>query len=106
MEISNEESPTAIDINTVRYIANLIRLKISDEDAKVFSLQFSQIIEYFQILTDIDTREVHPANENSPMNNIFRDDVIQLSMSRNEFLKNTPHHEGDYVRVPRVFDDR
>ena len=106
MDISNGKFPTAIDINTVRYIANLIRLKINAEDAKVFSQQFSQIIEYFQILTDIDTSEVRPANENWFLENIFRDDVIQPSMSRVEFLDNTPNHEGHFVKVPRIFDDR
>lgn len=101
-----DKSSPSIDINTVRYIANLIRLKINDEDAKVFSQQFSQIIEYFQILTQIDTKNVQPANENWPINNIFQDDVIEPSMSREEFLKNTPEHEGFYVKVPQVFDDR
>ena len=106
MDFLNENSLPAIDINTVHYIANLIKLKINDEDAKVFSQQFSQIIEYFQILTDIDTSEVRPANENWLLNNIFRDDVIQPSMSRDEFLANTPNHEGRFVKVPQVFDDR
>ena len=106
MGISNKKSPPAIDTNTVHYIANLIRLKVNDDDAKVLSQQFSQIIEYFQLLTDIDTNEIRPSNENGPMKNIFREDVIQPSMSRDEFLKNTPQHQGNFVKVPRVFDDR
>jgi aspartyl-tRNA(Asn)/glutamyl-tRNA(Gln) amidotransferase subunit C len=106
MDNSIKKVAPSIDIETVRYIANLIRLKINDEDAKIYSQQFSQIIEYFQKLTEIDTQDVQPANEDLPMNNIFRDDVLQTSMSREEFLNNTPHHEGHFVRVPRVFEDR
>ena len=106
MDISNKKISNSIDINTVHYIANLIRLKIDDEEAKVFSQQFSQIIEYFQKLTKFETEEVQLANENWAMSNIFRDDVIRSSMSRDEFLNNTPHHDGYFVRVPRVFDDR
>ena len=96
----------SIDINTVHYIANLITIKIDDEEAKVFSQQFSQIIEYFQKLTKFETEEVQLANENWAMSNIFRDDVIRSSMSCYEFLNNTPHHDGYFVRVPGVFDDR
>jgi len=96
----------AIDINTVRYIANLIKLRINAEDAEVFSKQFSQIIEYFQILSDIDTSEVRPANENWLLKNVFREDVIQESMDREEFLKNAPDHEGSFVKVPKVFEER
>jgi aspartyl-tRNA(Asn)/glutamyl-tRNA(Gln) amidotransferase subunit C len=106
MDNLNRNSSPVIDINTVRYIANLIKLRINDEDAKVFSQQFSQIIEYFQILSDIDTSEVRPANENWLLNNIFRDDVIQESISREEFLVNAPDHEGSFIKVPRIFDDR
>ncbi|MFH2039520.1 MAG: Asp-tRNA(Asn)/Glu-tRNA(Gln) amidotransferase subunit GatC [Chloroflexota bacterium] len=106
MDFSNKEFSSLIDINAVHYIANLIRLKIDDKEARVFSHQFSQIIEYFQKLTEIDTEDIQPTNENWAMNNIFRDDVIKPSMSREEFLNNTPHHDGYFVRVPRIFDDR
>lgn len=106
MDLSSSKYSPAIDIETVHYIAKLIRLKVNDEEAKVLSDQFSQIIDYFEILTDIDTSEIQPANEKAYLNNIFRDDVIRPSMSRDEFLKNTPHHEGNFVRIPRVFDDR
>lgn len=106
MKKSLDKFSQFIDENTVHYIANLIRLKITDEDAKVYSQQFSQIIEYFQILSSIDTREVRPANENDALNSIFREDIIQPSMSREEFLKNSPDHDKGYVRAPRVFDER
>ena len=91
-----------IDLDTVRHIASLIRLKLLDDEAILFSQQFSQIIEYFQILNDIETREVPPANEISPINNIFRDDVVHPSMSRDEFLENVPQHEGLFVKVPHT----
>ncbi|OGN75920.1 MAG: hypothetical protein A2X25_01915 [Chloroflexi bacterium GWB2_49_20] len=107
MVISPIDTATpSISTDTVRYIAYLIRLKILDEETKVFSQQFSQIIEYFQLLNEIDTREVPPANENCPMNNVFRDDQVLPSMSREEFLNNLPQHEGYYVKVPLIFDDR
>ena len=106
MDISKKNISNSIDINTVHHIANLIMLKINDEEAEIFSQQFSQIIEYFQKLTEIDTEEIGPENEDWSMFNIFREDVIQPSMSREEFLDNTPHHDGYFVKVPRVFDDR
>lgn len=106
MDNLNRNSSLAIDINTVRYIADLIKLRINDEDAKVFSQQFSQIIEYFQKLSEIDTSEVRPANEIWLLKNIFRDDVIQESMDREEFLVNSPDHERSFVKVPRVFGGR
>ena len=92
----------SIDIETVRHIADLIRLKLDEEEVILFSQQFSQIIDYFQILNEIDTRDVLPANEISPIRNIYRDDVEHSSMSRNEFLNNVPMNDGQFVIVPRT----
>lgn len=93
---------STIDINTVRHIANLSRLKLLDEEAILFSQQFSQIIEYFRILNDIDTNEVQPANEIWPIKNIYRDDEGHPSMSQEKFLKNVPQHDGPFIKVPHT----
>jgi aspartyl-tRNA(Asn)/glutamyl-tRNA(Gln) amidotransferase subunit C len=97
-----EANKPSIDIETVRHIAHLIRLKLEEEEAVLFSQQFSQIIEYFQILNEIDTRDVLPANEISPIRNFYRDDDEHSSMSRDEFLKNVPMNDGQFVIVPRI----
>lgn len=94
-----ETKRPSIDIETVKHIANLIRLKISDKEAVLFNHQFSQIIDYFQLLNSIDTKDVLPANEISPITNIFREDEEHTSMSQDEFLKNTPTNDGHYVIV-------
>lgn len=97
---SMEANRPSIDIDTVKHIANLIRLKINDEEANLFSQQFSQIIDYFQMLNKIDTLDEIPANEISPITNIYREDEKHPSMSQDEFLKNTLKNDGQYVIVP------
>lgn len=106
MEELNGKMPASIEIGTVRYIADLIRLRIDEDDAKLFSQQFSQIIEYFQLLNEIDTDGVNPANEDWPIHNVFREDEVQPSMSREEFLRNAPWSEGVYVKVPQIFNEK
>lgn len=97
-----ETNKPSIDMETVRHISDLIRLKLDEEEVILFSQQFSQIIDYFQILNEIDTRDVLPANEVSPIRNIYRDDEEHSSMSRDEFLKNVPMNDGQFVIVPRT----
>jgi aspartyl-tRNA(Asn)/glutamyl-tRNA(Gln) amidotransferase subunit C len=93
------EKPS-IDIDMVRHIARLIRLKLKDEEAAVFSQQFSQIIGYFDLLNELDTGEIQPANEISPTLNIYRDDIETPCMPRIEFLKNSPNHDDRFIKVP------
>jgi aspartyl-tRNA(Asn)/glutamyl-tRNA(Gln) amidotransferase subunit C len=94
-----------IDTKTVKHVANLVRLGISEEEAQKFSGQFSAIIEYFNMLNEVDTSNVPPASEITNNTNVLREDVVQPSMSREEFLKNAPKVAGSHVKVPTVLGE-
>ena len=89
----------------VRHVAFLVRLGIQDEEAQAFSHQFSAIIDYFHLLNEVDTGDVPPACETSNTRSVMRPDEIRPSMRREDFLKNVPHRDGDYVQVPLVFGE-
>jgi aspartyl-tRNA(Asn)/glutamyl-tRNA(Gln) amidotransferase subunit C len=94
-----------IDTKTVKHVAYLVRLGISEEEAQKFSGQFSSIIDYFNMLNEVDTENVPPASDIANAENVLREDVVQPSMSREEFLKNAPQSERGYVKVPTVLGD-
>ena len=94
-----------IDTNTVKHIAHLVRLGISDNEAQKFSLQFTSIIDYFNMLNEVDTENVPPASDITNNKNVLREDIAKPSMSRNEFLNNAPQSERGYVKVPTVLGD-
>lgn len=96
---------TTIDTKTVKHTAYLVRLGISEEEAQTFSGQFSSIIDYFNMLNEVDTDNVPPASDIANAENVLREDVVQPSMSREDFLKNTPQSELGYVKVPTVLGD-
>ena len=94
-----------IDTTTVKHVAFLVRLGISEEEAQTFSGQFSSIIDYFNMLNEVDTENVPPASDIANAENVLREDVVKPSMSREEFLKNAPKSERGYVKVPTVLGD-
>jgi len=96
------EMTQTIDTKTVKHVAYLVRLGISEEEAQKFSGQFSSIIDYFTMLNEVDTEDVPPASDIANAENVLREDVVQPSMSREEFLKNAPQSERGYVKVPTV----
>jgi aspartyl-tRNA(Asn)/glutamyl-tRNA(Gln) amidotransferase subunit C len=104
--VSKDTSIPAIDRAMVKHIAYLIRLKITEEEATLFSQQFSNIIEYFNLLNEIYTPERLENNQGYVRKNVFREDQVTPSMSREDFLANAPQHDGAFVKVPHVFDDR
>jgi len=94
-----------IDTDMVKHVANLVRLGISDEEAEKFSPQFTSIIEYFNMLNEVDTENVPPASDITNNTNVLREDVAKTSMSREEFLNNAPQSERGYVKVPTVLGE-
>ena len=94
-----------IDTKTVMHVAYLVRLGISEEEAQKFSGQFSSIIDYFNMLNEVDTSNVPSASDIANAENVLREDVVKPSMSREEFLKNAPQSERGYVKVPTVLDN-
>jgi aspartyl-tRNA(Asn)/glutamyl-tRNA(Gln) amidotransferase subunit C len=94
-----------IDTKTVKHVANLVRLGISEEEAQKFSGQFSSIIDYFNMLNEVDTENVIPASDVANAENVLREDEVMPSMNREEFLKNAPQSERGYIKVPTVLGD-
>ena len=94
-----------IDTDMVKHVANLVRLGISDEEAEKFSPQFTSIIEYFNMLNEVNTENIPPASDITNNTNVLREDVAKPSMSREEFLNNAPQSERGYVKVPTVLGD-
>ena len=103
--IKEHEMTNTIDTKTVKHVAHLVRLGVSEEEAQKFSGQFSSIIDYFNMLNEVDTENIPPASDITNNKNILREDVVKPSMSRAEFLNNAPQSERGYVKVPTVLGD-
>jgi aspartyl-tRNA(Asn)/glutamyl-tRNA(Gln) amidotransferase subunit C len=95
----------AIDAELVKYVAFLVRLGINEEEARVFGQQFTSIIGYFRLLNEVDTTDIPPASETSTVRSVMRTDEVRPSLPREDFFKNVPCRDGDYVKVPRIFDE-
>jgi aspartyl-tRNA(Asn)/glutamyl-tRNA(Gln) amidotransferase subunit C len=105
IERSFMSSSQTIDTNTVKHVAYLVRLGISEQEAQAFSQQFTSIIEYFKMLNEVDTSDVPSATEITNTRNVMREDQVTPSMSREEFLNNAPRREGGLVKVPNVLGE-
>ena len=94
-----------IDTEMVKHIAHLVRLGITEEEARAFSQEFTSIIDYFQVLNEVDTRQTPPATQLTATRSVMREDEARPSMDREEFLHNVPRREGGFVQVPTVLGE-
>ncbi len=88
----------------VRHIARLARLALSQDEAEIFSLQLSNILENFEILQQVDTTNVAPTTQANPLQNIFREDEAAKSYPQNEILANAPKQEENCFKVKAILE--
>jgi aspartyl-tRNA(Asn)/glutamyl-tRNA(Gln) amidotransferase subunit C len=91
-----------VDEKLVKEIASLARLDLSREETEMFVSQFKDILDYVSILNEVETDHVPPAYLFSANKSVMREDVIEESVSTDEFLVNVPESKDKYVVIPRV----
>ncbi|MGM7724702.1 Asp-tRNA(Asn)/Glu-tRNA(Gln) amidotransferase subunit GatC [uncultured Metabacillus sp.] len=93
-----------ISVEQVKHVANLARLAITEEDAKLFTQQLDAIITFAEQLNEVDTENVKPTSHVLDMKNIMREDTPKKGLDNEEVIKNAPDHEDGYIRVPSILE--
>lgn len=93
-----------IDQELVKHTAFLIRLTLTYAEVELFSEQLSTIVDYFNRLAEVDVEGIPPYRQPQMGRERLREDVVEPSMARDDFLANAPDHQDGYVRVPVVLD--
>lgn len=94
----------AFTTEQVRWLAHLARLELTPEQETLFASQLSAIVDYVNLLQQVDTSGVEPLSHSLPMANVFRDDEPRPCLAPDEALANAPDRQGDYYGVPAVLD--
>lgn len=93
-----------IDIGDVEYVANLSRLRLSEDEKRKFTGQLAAILGYIDKLNELDTSDVEPMAHASVAHNVFREDENPKSLPRDEALANAPDKLDGFFRVPKVIE--
>ncbi|MDO4178074.1 MAG: Asp-tRNA(Asn)/Glu-tRNA(Gln) amidotransferase subunit GatC [Phascolarctobacterium sp.] len=88
----------------VKHIATLSRLTVPESEMEKFTEQFNQIINYADILQQIDTTDIEPTAHVLPVANVLREDVVQEGVSHEAAMQNAPAVHNDGFKVPRVIE--
>jgi len=71
----------------VRHVAKLARLKLTDDEVKKFAGQLSGVLEYVDILKEVDTDGVEITSQVTGLKNVMRkDEVVKCEATREELL--------------------
>jgi aspartyl-tRNA(Asn)/glutamyl-tRNA(Gln) amidotransferase subunit C len=94
----------AVDEDTVRRIARLARIKVTDAEAKALEAELSGILAWVEQLDEVDTRGVEPMTRVTPMRLKMRTDEVTDGDKADDVVANAPAREDHFFVVPKVVE--
>ena len=92
----------ALSKEEVLHVAKLARLEFSPEEIEKYQQELNDILNYIDMLGEVDAAEVQPLSQvNNDVNNL-REDEVRKSLTVEEALLNAPEAEDGAVIVPKV----
>lgn len=90
----------------LRHTAKLARLRLTDDELKLFESQVHGILEFVDHLKEVSVEGVEPTSHPLPIANVFREDTVRPSLSVEPLLKRAPHSRGRFFEVPKIIEDK
>ncbi|MBK9696844.1 MAG: Asp-tRNA(Asn)/Glu-tRNA(Gln) amidotransferase subunit GatC [Propionibacteriaceae bacterium] len=93
---------TAADVGR---LADLARINLTPDELAHLAPQLDVILEAVAQVSDVASQDVPPTSHALELTNVFRDDVVQLSLPVAAVLAAAPATQDDRFRVPRILGE-
>ncbi|HAF42908.1 MAG TPA: Asp-tRNA(Asn)/Glu-tRNA(Gln) amidotransferase subunit GatC [Sphingobium sp.] len=94
----------SIDLQTVKKIASLSRISVTDAEAEAMVPELNNILGWVEQLGEVDVTGVQPMTAVIPNHQRLRDDAITDGNVRDKVLANAPQAEHGFFAVPKVIE--
>lgn len=94
---------TKISTDDVRSLARLSALRLDDDEAEKLTTDLENILSHFELLGELDTEGVEPTYYGMDLENVSREDVVDMPLAREELISLSEGGElAGQVKVPKV----
>ena len=94
----------SVDQNTVRRIARLARIAVSDDEVPHLQGELNAILAFVEQLNEVDVEGVEPMTSVTPMVMKKREDRVSDGGYADEIVRNAPATEDNFFLVPKVVE--
>ncbi|MFD1107598.1 Asp-tRNA(Asn)/Glu-tRNA(Gln) amidotransferase subunit GatC [Sphingobium olei] len=94
----------SIDLQTVKKIASLSRISVTEAEAEAMVPELNNILGWVEQLGEVDVTGVEPMTAVIPNQQRLRDDVVTDGNVRDKVLANAPQAEHGFFAVPKVIE--
>jgi len=94
----------SVDKDTVKRVARLARIAVSDAEAEKLTGDLNTILGFVEQLNEADVSGVEPMTAVVAMKMKMRDDVVTDGEKAAKVLANAPGGNGEFFVVPKVVE--
>lgn len=95
---------TGVDDNLIKYLEELSRLTLTPNEEERAKGELNKILDYIDMLNELDTADVEPMSHPFAYTNNFREDEVKPSSDRETILKNAPQQKDGCFKVPTTVE--
>jgi aspartyl-tRNA(Asn)/glutamyl-tRNA(Gln) amidotransferase subunit C len=94
----------SVDQATVRRIAHLARIAVSDEEVPHLQNELNAILSFVEELSAVNVEGVEPMTSVIPMDMTWRKDEVTDHAGASTIVGNAPASEDNFFTVPKVVE--
>ena len=94
----------SVDLATVKRVARLARIAVSEEEANRMTGELNGILGFVEQLSEVDVEGIEPMTSVTPMEMRKREDVVNDGDKANDIVANAPATDRNFFQVPKVVE--
>ncbi len=94
-----------LTLDEVKHVAELAKLHLTDAEVAEYAEQLSAILDYAEMLQEVDTSDIPPTPYVLPLASVMRADEPEPSLPNDVALANAPDRDDGFFRVRAVFEE-
>jgi aspartyl-tRNA(Asn)/glutamyl-tRNA(Gln) amidotransferase subunit C len=98
------ENAMSVDLATVKRVARLARIAVSEEDAARMTGELNGILGFVEQLNEVDVTGVEPMTSVTPMAMKKREDAVTDGNKADDIVANAPATDRNFFQVPKVVE--
>lgn len=94
----------SVDLQTVKRVARLSRIAVTDDEASRMTGELNTILGFVEQLSEVDVAGVEPMTSVTPMEMRKRQDAVTDGNKAADIVANAPATEENFFLVPKVVE--
>jgi len=94
----------SVDLATVKRVARLARIAVSEEEANRMTGELNGILGFVEQLSEVNVEGIEPMTSVTPMEMRKRQDIVNDGNKADDIVANAPASDRNFFQVPKVVE--